>query len=77
MCIGNLRNGTFHLDTYIQKREKTHLRKALLYYGVIGFFVLGAILESMLLPVFGIKAIVLSVVLLLLGLVYMFWLEKG
>lgn len=76
MCIGNLRNGTFHLDTYIQKREKTHLRKAMLYYGVIVFFVLGAILESMLLPVFGMRAILLSVVLLLFGLAYMFRFEE-
>lgn len=76
MCIGNLRSGTFHLDAFIQTREKTHIRKALLYYGVIVFFVLGAILESVLLPVFGIRAILLSVLLLLLGLAYMFRVEK-
>lgn len=65
MCIGNLRSATYHLDTFLQTKDGQSGRKALLYFGIIGLFVVGAIGESFLLDGLGEKAILLSVVLLL------------
>ncbi len=66
MCIGNLRSGTFYLDKYLRIRDKKHLKESFLYYGIIVFFVVGATTESFLIDSYGEKAILFSVVLLLL-----------
>ncbi|MCI8963890.1 MAG: DUF1275 domain-containing protein [Eubacterium sp.] len=46
MCIGNLRSGTQNLCEYIFKKDRSRLRKSLLYYGIIGCFMLGAVMGS-------------------------------
>ncbi|MCF0127727.1 MAG: DUF1275 domain-containing protein [Pseudobutyrivibrio sp.] len=72
MCIGNLRSGTYNLDKYLGTKETLYLKKSLLYYGVIISFVIGAIIESGLIAVFGSYAIMLSSALLLIAFVFMF-----
>lgn len=73
MCIGNLRSGTYNIDQYFRTRENSHLHKAFLYYGIILAFVLGAVIESRLIPVMGSYAIFLSPVLLIVVLGIMFY----
>ena len=73
MCIGNLRSGTFYLDRFIEKHDVDDLFKALLYYGVILTFIIGAVIESILIKVFGIYAILLSPLLLTVTLLIMFY----
>lgn len=72
MCIGNLKSGTFNLDKYFSTKDKSFLRKAYLYYGIILSFVIGAIIESKCINYFGSKAILLSTFLLIVALVLMF-----
>lgn len=73
MCIGNLRSGTFYLGQYFQTFQSKYLRKASLYYFVIFFFVLGAVLESFLLDIFFEKALLFSVSLLIIVCCLMFF----
>ena len=73
MCIGNLRSGTYNIDKYISTRDRKYLRKSLLYFGIILAFVVGAVIESLLLPSLGSYAIMLSPVLLMVALIIMFY----
>lgn len=57
MCIGNLRNATQNLCEYIEKRQRKYLKKSALYYGIIAFFILGAVIGNQVLAVFEEKAI--------------------
>lgn len=72
MCTGNLRSGTQSLCDYLWSGEKKYIRKSLLYYSVILFFVLGAILGSVTITYFGGKAILLSSGILVTVFVMMF-----
>ncbi len=71
MCIGNLRSGTYYLGQYFRNRNAAWIRKAALYYGMILFFVLGAVAESFLIRLFAEKAILLSVSLLMTAFLLM------
>ena len=73
MCIGNFRSGTSNLDRFLFTKEKSYLRKSLLYYGIIVSFVAGAIIESVLIRILGRYAILFSSVLLLIALCIMFY----
>lgn len=71
MCIGNLRSGTNNIDKYINTHEKQYIYKALVYYSVILFFVIGAILEGRLIAALSEKALYFSVGLLIVSFVLM------
>lgn len=77
MCIGNLRSGTQHLVTYLHTKDRNRLVDALLYYGTIVTFVIGAVIGSRLLWAFGLRAILLCPILLLGGLALMFADREG
>ena len=53
MCTGNLRSGTEALYHTILGGERSELRKALHYYGVIVCFIAGAAIGAVLLKTFG------------------------
>lgn len=72
MCIGNLRSGTHNLVNYFFNNNKKDLSKALLYYGIILSFIIGAVIESKIIPVSNNYAILLSSVLLVIVLLIMF-----
>lgn len=57
MCTGNLRSATENLYKYIQKKDKHSLRVSLQYYGIICFFIIGAIVGSLLTHIFFTKAV--------------------
>lgn len=72
MCIGNLRSGTQKLIDFFHEKDRDHLESALLYYGTIACFVAGAIVGSRLIAIFGLHAILLSIVLLAAAFILMF-----
>lgn len=72
MCIGNLRTGTQNFCEFLEKREKKHLKKSLLYYGIILFFVIGAIIGNQVIQWQGKTAIVVSSFLLAIAFLLMF-----
>ena len=66
MCIGNLRSGTESLSVFFRERERSALRKALHYYGIIFIFAIGAGLGGVLSLRIGVQAIWGSCILLLI-----------
>lgn len=72
MCIGNLRSGTESISQYILTKERVYLKKALLYYGIILCFIVGAIIGNETIQVFHEKAIIGSCILLIFVSLLMF-----
>lgn len=71
MCIGNLRAGVQALHEYRTARDREELRRSGLYFGVILFFALGAVLGNLLVRRYGLSAIRWDCLLLLLPLLLM------
>ena len=76
MCIGNMRSGTEALFAFFHTREKEALQKALMYFGVIALFAVGAGFGSIATAHFGERAIWISCALLIISFVMMFRKEK-
>ncbi len=72
MCIGNTRSGTQNLCSFLQTGDREYLHKAVLYYGIVVFFTIGAIAGNLLIGVFASKAILFSSVLLIIVFIFMF-----
>jgi uncharacterized membrane protein YoaK (UPF0700 family) len=66
MCIGNLRSGTENLHRFLLTREEGCLKAALLYYGIIVCFVLGAVFGSAMVECLHQRAILCSSVMLVI-----------
>lgn len=77
MCIGNLRTATQYISDYFYEKDRGLLRKGLMYYGIILFFVCGAIIGYKLVQLLAEKAIIVSSVLMLLGFFMLFLEEKS
>ncbi len=72
MCIGNLRSATQAICDYGFTKNKKALGNGFLYLGIIGMFIIGAVIGNFFVSVFGEKAIIASVVLLLTCFLSMF-----
>ncbi len=72
MCIGNLRNGTAALSLYLKERKPEQGKKSLHYFGIIGFFAVGAGIGGNLSVRFGFHTIWISCILLLISFLLMF-----
>ena len=72
MCIGNLRGGTENLCHYFIKKEKHYLEKGLIYYGVIFFFILGAVIGNICVSYYSRYAIMICSLLLMISFIIMF-----
>lgn len=72
MCIGNLRSGTYNLDKYFQTQQKVYIQKAAVYYGIIISFIVGAVIEGILIKNFSENAMYFSVILLMIAFAFMF-----
>lgn len=72
MCIGNLRNGTQNFCEFVETRERKHLKKSAFYYGIIVFFVIGAVVGNQVIRWQGTKAIMGSSALLAAAFFLMF-----
>lgn len=72
MCIGNLRTATQSILDYHYTRNKAEAQKGILFYGIILFFVFGAILGNFCVEMLQEKAIIICVLFLLAGFLFMF-----
>lgn len=72
MCIGNLRSATQNLCSYFYTKEKGHLEKGLLYYGIIFCFIIGAVIGNAFIKIFHEKAILCCSVMMFLAFILMF-----
>lgn len=72
MCIGNLRAATQAICDYGFTKNKTAKENGFLYLGVIGIFVIGAIIGNFCVNIWRERAIIASVILLLAGFAVMF-----
>jgi len=72
MCTGNLRSATEQLYRYIHDKNKETLYSSLQYYGIILFFMAGAVLGSILTNIYQVKAVLFACIGLSLVLLLMF-----
>lgn len=71
MCTGNLRSATEQLFRYNVSRDKSAIRKSLEYYGIILFFIVGAVIGTIITGKFREKSALVVCVLLLIVFVIM------
>ncbi len=72
MCVGNLRSATQYLGNFLESRQRQDLERCLLYFGVIFWFVLGAVLCYFLIPMFGQLTLLVPVAFLAAAFLIMF-----
>lgn len=72
MCIGNLRSATQHMCSYANTKDKEYIKKGLLYYGIIFFFVIGAVIGNACVEMFVEKALLIASAILAVAFVMMF-----
>lgn len=72
MCIGNLRSAMQNFSDYCFTKNKQSLRKGLLYFSVIMFFVAGAVVGNIFVRLVNEKAIFICCVILLIAFAMMF-----
>ena len=65
MCTGNLRSGTENLFQWLRSHQSAQLQKALVYYGLILSFVVGAILSAVVSLVWGGYSVLIACIPLL------------
>ena len=76
MCIGNIRSGMESLCAYHKTHTRDTLYKASHYFGVIFLFASGAGLGSCFIPLWGLKTIWASCLLLMVSFLLMFIREE-
>ena len=76
MCSGNIRGGMESLCAYHKTHNRDTLYKASHYFGVIFLFALGAGLGSCFIPLWGLKTIWASCLLLMVSFLLMFIREE-
>lgn len=76
MCIGNLRSATQSICEFLYSKDKKAAFRGILYFTIIGFFVIGAILGNVSVKLLQEKAIIISSLFLLIGFVMMFFNEE-
>ena len=72
MCTGNLRSATDQLFNFFLTKNKTSIISSIQYFGIIIFFVIGAILGTTLTNIFSLKTVLFSCIGLLIVLLMMF-----
>jgi uncharacterized membrane protein YoaK (UPF0700 family) len=53
MCTGNLRSAAEGLYRFIESKEKSALSRSIIYFGIILFFILGALIGSVTASIYG------------------------
>lgn len=72
MCIGNLRTATQSMCDYFLKGERRSAKRGMMFFGIIGVFIIGAVLGNVCVTHFAEKAILVSAALLIISFVMMF-----
>ncbi len=73
MCTGNLRSGVEALYFHLADKESGSLDRAKVYFGLIAFFVTGAVISSLLAPLFAGRAILVAILPLAASFLLMFF----
>ena len=73
MCTGNLRSGVEALYFHLADKEPGSLGRAKVYFGLIAFFVTGAVISSLLAPLFAGRAILVAILPLAASFLLMFF----
>lgn len=76
MCVGNLRSATEHMGEYWGTKDKIHLYKGLMYYGIIISFIVGAVFGNICIQMLKGNAILVCSGILMLAFWMMFSEEK-
>ncbi len=66
MCTGNLRSATEQLYRHLQSKSAQEKRRSIRYYGIILFFIVGAVLGTLLTKWFQEKSVLFCCLLLLI-----------
>lgn len=77
MCIGNLRSGTESLCRYFQLRNTFFLHRAMLYFGIIAFFIVGAVAGNYVVGILAEKSILVCMLFLAPAFFMMFRRERS
>lgn len=72
MCIGNLRTATQHVCEYQHTKDKAMLKKGILFYAIILFFAMGAIIGNLCVTIWKERAIFGCAVILIGAFLLMF-----
>ena len=72
MCIGNLRSATSAITEFAQTGNKKAAERGILFYGIIGFFIIGAIIGNQMVVRFQERAIIICAVMHLAAFLLMF-----
>ena len=73
MCTGNLRSGVEALYFHLADKEPGSLDRAKVYFGLITSFVTGAVISSLLAPLFAGRAILVAILPLAASFLLMFF----
>ena len=72
MCIGNLRSATQNMCDFTKSKDRQKLLNGILYFGIIGCFIVGAIISNGFIEILGKRAILVSAILVILAFLVMF-----
>lgn len=72
MCTGNLRSATERIFKYIKTKEKAELIASFHYYGIILFFITGAVIGTVITGIISVRSVYVAVIGLVLVLLMMF-----
>ena len=72
MCTGNLRSGTDCLISFFSGKDRKQLHSAGKYYGIVGLFILGAMMSSFMTELMAEKSVLLCAIGLLAAIMIMF-----
>ncbi len=67
MCIGNLRSATSHICLYFYEEDFSNAKRGFIYYSIILFFILGAIIGKFFIELLGQKSIIVCSVILIIA----------
>lgn len=77
MCIGNLRSATQNVCEYWHTGDKNSAERGILYYGIIGCFIMGAIIGNAMVKIFAERAILICTGTLIVAFFMMFINKEG
>ena len=72
MCTGNLRSAAEGMMTYINNKDREQLHSAGKYFGIVGFFILGAAVSTVVTGIFGTYAVAFASAGLIICILLMF-----
>ena len=72
MCTGNLRSATEGLSLYMSNHDRKALSNSLKYFGIVAFFVIGAVISTYLTTIFWTHSVVFSAAGLIAAILLMF-----